>query len=353
MYGIDVARGVCLVLMMIQHLPGNILRHYTNQMFGIFGFFTAASGFIFLSGFVTASVYSSVLLQQGFKAACRRALRRAAELYFVNILMFLLAFAGILFHFFSAPFWKVAFGLLYTDPGRALCLGMIFIYRPWLFDILPMYVLFLVISVPVLVAIHSGHRWTVLGLSALVWLGIQFYSSSNMQGLNPLGYQICFVGGLAVGSIQDVRKKLFDPRIIRSAQIAVVITLVLLLLRFWMGQLRNPEPDFPFWHSLVDLQRNGLIRILNFSIFGFSVAFLWVRISERLKKILPFQWLSYIGRHSLQVFVWSVFVAYFMHAVVPSSAGRMQRLANILIAVPSLTIPAFLHERFKKRTVRG
>src|SRR5438093_13689358 len=83
-YSVDVARGFCLVIMTIDHMPTNPLSRFSNAVFGTFGFFTGASGFVFLSGLVSAWAYGSLYEKQGPTATWRHALRRATQLYVVN-----------------------------------------------------------------------------------------------------------------------------------------------------------------------------------------------------------------------------------------------------------------------------
>lgn len=347
-YGIDVARGVCLVLMMIDHLPSNIFEHFTNVTFGPFGFFTGASGFVFLSGLVSSSVYGSTLQKHGLKAAWRRALQRAGRLYIINMALFLLVLAGIRSHFLTAHFWLADFSLFFTNPGRALYLGILLIYRPGFFDILPMYVLFLLITIPVLNQFRMRHGWTVFWISLACWIWVQFSAPEHPDSLHPLAYQVYFIGGLAVGSAGDIRARLLNPKMLRAAKICISAAFLLFLVRFGMAYIKKDDFSTAYLHILVHLQKNGPVRILNFAIFGFSAAFVWVRISERLRRSGPFQWLSYIGRHSLQVFIWSILIAYGLAAATPVSAGRTWSMAILLFSIPSLAIPANLHERFRK-----
>src|SRR5580693_1644014 len=51
---VDFLRGICLLLMTVDHLPLTLVRKFTWQTFG---FFSAAEGFVFLSGLVSGLVY--------------------------------------------------------------------------------------------------------------------------------------------------------------------------------------------------------------------------------------------------------------------------------------------------------
>ena len=59
---IDFLRGLCLVVMTIDHLPETLIRKFTLQGFG---FFSAAECFVFLSGLVAGRVYGRMAITKG------------------------------------------------------------------------------------------------------------------------------------------------------------------------------------------------------------------------------------------------------------------------------------------------
>src|ERR1700693_5577126 len=78
---VDFLRGLCLLLMTADHLPLTLVRKFTWQTFG---FFSAAEGFVFLSGLVSGLVYGRTAITEGVGAAAGRALRRAFTVYVTN-----------------------------------------------------------------------------------------------------------------------------------------------------------------------------------------------------------------------------------------------------------------------------
>ena len=60
---IDFWRGLVLVIIFVNHVPGNILEHLTRRNYG---FSDAAEAFVFISGLSVALVYFPKLAQ----AAC-------------------------------------------------------------------------------------------------------------------------------------------------------------------------------------------------------------------------------------------------------------------------------------------
>src|ERR1700722_5875082 len=59
---LDFFRGIALFLIFIDHIPGNVLSHFTVQSLG---FSDAAEIFIFVSGYTAALVYGRALLKRG------------------------------------------------------------------------------------------------------------------------------------------------------------------------------------------------------------------------------------------------------------------------------------------------
>jgi hypothetical protein len=59
---LDFFRGIALFLIFIDHIPGNVLGHFTIQNIG---FSDAAEIFIFVSGYTAALVYGRAMLKQG------------------------------------------------------------------------------------------------------------------------------------------------------------------------------------------------------------------------------------------------------------------------------------------------
>src|SRR6185437_4554915 len=91
---IDFWRGVALLIVLIDHLPGNPLADITP---GNFGFSDAAEGFIFLSGMAFACAYWSKFAAGETSYVSRRCLRRAFQIYGAQLAIsaaFIVIFGG-------------------------------------------------------------------------------------------------------------------------------------------------------------------------------------------------------------------------------------------------------------------
>jgi hypothetical protein len=88
---IDLIRGLVMVMLITIHV----------EFYSLYGFFfwerigvvTGAEGFVILSGVVIGMVYKRVIERDGWRVAARKLLRRACQLWLVNVvLIFLIAF---------------------------------------------------------------------------------------------------------------------------------------------------------------------------------------------------------------------------------------------------------------------
>ena len=348
LFALDFFRGLCLILMTMDHLPSNILWRFSNPLFGPFGFFTTASAFVFISGMASAKVYGDLYDTAGALATSRRVLRRALQLYVVNTTLLLSVLLGIGFHWLQGKQWEEQFHRFFIDPDGALLGGVLLLYRPGYFDILPMYALFFVAIVPVLAAMRRGLASCVVALSALTWLFAQI-SYQPREAFNPLGYQVLFVFGLGLGRCTSLARRFLESAAAsKIARLCAMAALAFFLSRLALATFET-APDIVGWRVLTHVENNGPIRLLNFALVAFLLARVWTRLPMApLIGSGVAQWIAGLGRHSLPVFAWSLAATYTSIALLPEPATRTWRLMDLLLTTSSLAVPAFLSERIKQ-----
>jgi hypothetical protein len=341
-FGVDVARGACLLIMTLDHLPRHPFGRFSNAIFGPLGFFTALSAFVFLSGLVSAWVYGGILRSEGLRSVFKRATRRALQLYAVNTSALLLLLGCVSLGLLNGPEWREEFPLFYSDPWRALWQGLLLVDRPGYLDILPMYVLFMVVTPLVLLAIRSGRGWLVAALSGFAWFVVQLPPLHEQRPLNPFGYLVLFAAGLLLGSQRDLGARLSSPAAVRWAKLSLAFAAALCALRLGPVILGIGLPQTELWRTLTDVDRNGILRLLNFALFALGAAYVWRRVEASLLDSRPVRLLAYLGQHSLPVFVWSVMVSYVSMALMPPAPSALWRAGDVLLCLFSLGIPAKL-----------
>jgi hypothetical protein len=306
---IDAVRGLMLVWMVATHLP-TILPNYTNQPFG---FVSASEGFIFLSALFTGRIYFRLAQRDGYAAMRAKLLLRTLRLYGYHAL--LLGFAFLVAVPIAArgnrpQLYNLLDYYFAAGPKQAVTEALLLIYRPPLLDILPMYILFLLMT-PLVLSLSRRLGWTpILAGSGTIWflahLGVreaehEFVSRvlgthipiNEMGSFDLWAWQFLWILGLWCGvrwaqgnlPVEEWSRWVIIP--------AAIVVAVLLPLRYAVGrgvELGALEPMFDKWHF-------GVVRLINFV----AVAALLIRFQSLLKP-LAVRPLVMLGQASLQVF---------------------------------------------------
>jgi len=205
-FRLDFFRGLALIFIFIDHIPENILSYLTLQAFQ---FYDAAEVFIFISGYTAALVYSRTLTSQGAFYATAQILRRAWQLYVAHIFLFMIFIAEV--SYIATTFnnqmyndeMRVADFL--EEPHVAIIKALLLQFQPTFLDILPLYILLLVIFPaillglrlqPLLVLIPSFLLYVVV---QIVDLPVPAYPEGHVWYFNPLAWQFLFTVGAALG----------------------------------------------------------------------------------------------------------------------------------------------------------
>ncbi len=311
---LDWLRGLMLVLMTITHLPTWFSGHVGQP----FGFVSAAEGFVFLSGYLVGSVYTRTALKDG-PAAMRAAVwRRALQVYATHValllgLFFLLIPLGL--HYDAKPLTNLASFYL-AHPDTALVAGLLLAYNPPLLDILPMYVVFLVLS-PWLLARGLRRGWgMILAASGTFWLlaqlgaghGIHHWLANLIAWPIPYGqtgafgwlaWQLLWIAGLRMGAYAtrgrvQARQAAAWPRPVLWTALAIAIALF--VWRHLAGQV--PFGSDVELNALFDKWQLGPLRLLNF--VALATLAVWGR--RRLADLAQDSPIATLGRASLPVF---------------------------------------------------
>lgn len=345
---LDFFRGLMLVIITIDHFGGP-LREFTWESLG---FVSAAEGFVFLSGFTSGLVYGRPD-PQGDQDRLSAAYLRAFLIfrYHVAILLLLLTLAWAVPVYSEA--WKGALGLPYASLPEALLLLVALVSQPYLMDILPLYVLFLLATPLCMRLVHQGRLSWVLGGSFLLWLAVQWDlpgRPADVLSLQvrhpgyfvPLAWQLLFVIGCVWGYRHAIGKAIALPRGRRVVVAAVAVCLVL-------AAERHDWISVPFIGLDSGNHRPSLswVRLLDFLLVAYLFAVLIVRYPGCVRG----GWIAFIGRHSLQVFAWHIVILYLLEPFkVPLKAwGSMAEIAATVLLVASLGIPAWLHRYVVQR----
>lgn len=196
---VDFLRGVALLMIFIDHVPGNLLGLATLRNFG---FSDAAEVFVLLSGFSSMMAYGGRFEREGVMQGLRHVAARLLRIYLFQaiLLIVVMVMVGAWFEYFGiepqhgAPY--VRSGL--TGLGKSLTLQA----QPSALNILPLYIVLLALF-PLIYGLIRISPWLALALSGALWAAVNLDPSINLtnwldgQGwyFDPFAWQFLFVLG--------------------------------------------------------------------------------------------------------------------------------------------------------------
>jgi hypothetical protein len=303
---IDFLRGLALVMIFINHIPGVWAGGLTSRNFG---FSDAAELFVLLAGYAAAVAYGPHMATHGFIASTRRALGRAGVLYGAHLLT---TVSAVLL------FWGL-FAATGTSQDKDLIGVSAVILAPWshvgsillggvqlsYFNILPLYVV-LLLALPLMLWV-AGYSLAVLGLASMA-----LYLATNIGGwslaglsdgeswfFNPLAWQGVFVLGLVLGLRACQGKTVSYSMPLYALAMAYVVGAAV-----WMvgqcGPMLGPE-WVPSWIGSLDKPNLPLSRLVHVAALAYVMVHsaVWYRLSLVPKTCV----LTRMGRNSLPVFM--------------------------------------------------
>jgi hypothetical protein len=304
---LDVLRGFLLVWMTCTHLPTRF-NAYSNQFPG---YVSAAEGFIFLAAFLTGQIQYRAEYRYGSREARRSLWRRVFRIYRYHAGLLAIAFTllAVIAVRFDPPPLRNLLDFYLARPQLAIPSAGLLLYTPPLFDILPIYIIFMMVTPAILWAVRKRGWAPLVAVSACVWLLAQFglrkwlYTTANSWGfpipMNEGGafdlfaWQLLWVAGLALGTKASSR-----PHSTRIPQKWLLLSAVLAAALF---VCRHSAAAFVFQGAaepLADKWRFGIVRLLDFAALGA----LLVRFGAPLGRLKCAAPLALLGRRSLEVF---------------------------------------------------
>ena len=202
-YRIDFFRGLSLIFIFINHIPDNAFSYLTSRTYALFD---SAEVFMFLAGYSAALAYYS-LVPQGLQAFSLKALRRARAIWTYHLLLvagimaaaFVIGDAGI------KTDYEIFLDKIESDPVRVLLGSPLLAFQAPLLDILPMYVVVMLLA-PILIWLRVRGELALLVASGLMWMfTARFFPTIPTMtydvawNFNPFCWQFLFAIGLAFG----------------------------------------------------------------------------------------------------------------------------------------------------------
>lgn len=340
---LDFFRGIAMFIILIAHTPGNFL---TSWIPARWGFSDATEIFVFCSGMASAIAFGRAYEIAGWRMGTARVTFRVWQVYWAHVGLFFATLA--LVSFLTTLEWEGTANYVgqlnlwrfyvETDTGTVTDLIvrlMTLRYVPNYFDILPMYMVVLVMM-PIIMALARINLKLVFAFMAITWLfgqtdlvralGLPHLelpadpSSDRTWFFNPFGWQLIFFTGFAF-----MRGWIPKPPVnalLIGVALAIVIANVPLsnigVREFGFDWARDWRSANQAWITKSDF---GILRFVHF----LALAYLcWVLAGDKGNRIRAgdsalgriwgriLQIILKVGQQSLAVFVMSMFTARIM-----------------------------------------
>lgn len=379
---LDFFRGLAMFIILAAHTPRNF---FTSWIPARWGFSDATEIFVFCSGMASAIAFGRTFDRAGWRLGAARVGYRVWQVYWAHIGLFF-AVATLLAaidHF--GTFDKTYIGSLnlwkfFEDPGPELVGLFTLTYVPNYFDILPMYMVILVMM-PAIMALSRINLWAVAAVVGLIWIFAQravleplgliewhlgFPAepwSDRKWFFNPFGWQLVFFTGFAF-----MRGWLPKPPV---NGVLIGLAVLIVVVNIPLSNIGVREFGFDWardWRianrELFNKSDFGILRYVHF----LALAYLcWAAAGEggaRLRaadnELMARLWsgllamILKVGQQSLAVFVFSMFFAR-LSGFVMDQVGRTtwnMTLANF-IGFAALIAVAYAVSWFKAHPWRA
>ncbi|KRC13404.1 hypothetical protein ASE23_02460 [Rhizobium sp. Root73] len=328
---IDLLRGLSLLLIFIGHAEFTFSPTFQQSR----GFSDASEVFVLLAGMSCALAYyrpyASLQLERPWK--------RALRLYFVHLILFaiMMTISAFVIGTFDQTAWPADMTDFWLDPLHHGLQALSLSYMPGNLDILPMYVVLLLIA-PFAFLLHDRSKSALLGLSCLIWfvagLGHINFPNAALEGeawfFDPLSWQFIFVIGIYLGARMKCGQSVLSYNgPVFAAAAVFAIAAIPLNLAFHLGAVDSPFGELH--HQLVSKINDGPLRIIN------VLAILYLAWNIRAVKATAdhpaMRLVCAAGRHSLAVFSAGILLSFGAVVLMTLDPGMPIALQLLLLAI--------------------
>jgi len=342
---LDFFRGIAMFIILISHTPGNFLTLWIPARWG---FSDATEIFVFCSGMASAIAFGSTFDRAGWLMGAARVVFRVWQVYWAHVGLFFATLALTVYlteididgrnYWGQLNLWMMFVESDQWDNSNILLSFMTLRYVPNYFDILPMYMIVL-LMMPLVMALSRVHLGLVTAFVIGVWImgqtaflkhhGLEQWHfefpaepwSDRPWFFNPFGWQLVFFTGFALMR-GWIPKPPVNTALVTGAAVLVIANIPLSNIGVREMGL-SWATDWRVAHSaLIDKSDFGVLRYVHFLALAYLA---WVAAGDKGARLLAHGsgissqvWqrclaiILKVGQQSLAVFVVSMFTARLM-----------------------------------------
>ncbi|MGH7153985.1 MAG: OpgC family protein [Acetobacteraceae bacterium] len=355
---VDFFRGLALWWIYTDHIPGDVLGLVSLHSVALCD---AAEVFVLLAGFGAGKAYASIMDRDGYFYGAAEAVKRAWTLYIAHIFLFVVYAAQVSYGAISLDrvnyLDESRLNVLADQPYQALMQALTLRYQPSLLNILPLYVVLLLIFALALPLLRRPRL--LAGLSFLLYAGaraahVNFPSwTGGGWFFNPLTWQFLFIIGAILAYAPP--RHVVVPRVLDWLAGATVLGGLAVIFGLWRHPALATVLPYRVSHALLSVDKTNLDPARLASIM--ALVWLTVRLVPAGARWLESRAASpfvLMGQHSLPVFCFSIFIGFFGRLGLEWGEGvPMQLVVNLgglLAMIAVATVAAWYRRGGQTRT---
>jgi len=353
---IDFWRGIVLIAILCDHIPGNLLEKATPRNFA---FSDSAEAFVFLSGVSVALAHFARVQRADWRGLLGKCFGRAFRIYGVHIGLtgVAVAIAATAYFVSGAPNLIAADGrsYIFNQPLQASLGVLLLSQQLGYFNILPLYVV-LLLWAPAALAMTRVSPWLTLGVSLAIYLAARGFGLTlpswpepGTWFFNPFAWQLVFTLGIVACVLFRDRPIPCFPALYWISGAALLVAAFGVTDGFWVW------PGFrDGMFATLDLFKPnlGFARVSHFVILAYFVSQTSVKAIEQTAIGHELQRL---GRYSLAIFALGSIESCVGQAVMQVAATKVPEEASVIGLIYTLfgILGLFLFGRYLERHKTG
>ncbi|HUY38169.1 MAG TPA: OpgC domain-containing protein [Candidatus Binataceae bacterium] len=359
-YRLDFCRGLALIVIFIDHVPGNPLSNWTLRKFA---FCDAAEVFVLISGISSYLAYGGKLEREGFLRCSGIIGRRWIKIYYSHLLLLFTVALALLVAGWSLgraeylDFLRMRW--LFDAPRDAILAAVTLRFLPNNLDILPLYLILLALAPGVIWMVKRDMR-VALGASLAIYLMTRwtgFNLPAGNQGevwyFNPFAWQLLYVIGITIGHLSKTKpiKVTANARTMTVAAALAFISFAFVMAAPWRGAavgLGLFNPPIYLWPA--DKTMLAPMRVINVLALLYLVAYFVAPQAGWLRSRIAAPFLA-CGRHSLPVYGAGVLLSSLSYIALALSGhtAAVDTAVNVLGVLATFLIGSVLEARREAR----
>ncbi|MCC5930831.1 MAG: OpgC domain-containing protein [Cyclobacteriaceae bacterium] len=283
-----------------------------------------------------------------------RLIDRSVLIYRYHIITFLFFLFIVSAFPFYMDFWSSIAPEFSSSPLKALLKGLVLLYQPHPLDILPMYVLFVLMLFPMLNWLQKGKTSRYFILTVGVYLTVQIFRTlsglnfligqidfDSFAAFNVFAWQMLFFLSVWLGYNQmKVSKYLQQNRWIGLIALSIATVLftgkhVLNIINYYA------ETAIELPYILISKRNAGIISLINALAFGLTIYYVFNKLS-----FLKWRFFSALGSISMKAFAIHLvtYMLFYPFAVELGSISLALEVVFTLIMVGLMYVPYLLKD---------